>query len=107
MQSYSHNNIFNSFVLTEKYVAGSEKIIQIIDFSNSDTLQDCWYKDFIGHIFYVKEFIDIKDVEKILPGSLFLTDYTKSLMIKKSFFFQNNNRREVFLINKIDCEVLK
>lgn len=107
MQSDSHNNIFSSFVLTEKYFAGSEKIIQVVNCSDSETLQDCWYKDFVGHIFYVKEFIDIKDVEKILPGSLFLTDYTKSLMIKRNFFFQKDNRREVFLINKIDCEVLK
>lgn len=106
MQLDSHNNIFSSFVLTEKYVAGSEKIIQIIN-HNEHILQYSWYEDYVGHVFYVKDFIDIKDVEKILPGSGFLTDTTKIDIIKKIFFFKNDTIKKVFLINKEDCEVLK
>jgi hypothetical protein len=63
-----------------------------------------WYKNYIGHLFIVREFIDIQDCEENLSIGT-LGSETINSIVKKDFFLIGVLPASI--IKKEDCEILK
>lgn len=96
------DNLFIKKVLIEKYYPGMTRIVLI----RSSFWETYWYKERIGDVFLVRDFVDSKDFQEVFTCSDEEDDNSSNLFLVLSDL-SGKQYEEGHIINKLDCDVIQ